>query len=483
MARFRKRNVIRDRIVPIPAFCAAFAAVLFALFSFKGFFPNLLPDESEDQHELASESEMAPGSPETSDSYLLPTDTEFITYSDLERFTKEEIVLIRNELYARHGYNFQNETIRAYFETKDWYNPVSGINASNFDASCFNEYESANIATILAYEEGRRDTETPPDAGSQNEDSVIDHLVSKDDIKCYSLEMSECGDVIIFVTGLQEEWDGYPYHWCCTVYEYDTAAVLASANVRGYSKNYGPTILSIPKLDSGTYHVQMESAGSVNPLMTTFTDDPYSIQILKYYSSTPFAYDGDGIQTFHNANDILWTFDGTGFLKRNDGECFGALMKTKRGDCVPVLIGTEESAVEYIVSSTGEIVSAEGPFRHENSGVDYYYSNCGNIKSYTNQSPKTSSLPILFVNTTSPSIAAGEMADKMLEEALGEKEYWWLINGGKVKVACMVLIGLVVFIALCVLFGRGSGGDSGGTELDETGSIDEIITALGADGV
>ena len=87
--------------------------------------------------------------------YLFPTDSQYITNADLDNFTQQEIVLLRNEIYARHGCNFQDETIRNYFLSKSWYHPVEGLNASTFSSSLFNDYESANVDTILAYERAK----------------------------------------------------------------------------------------------------------------------------------------------------------------------------------------------------------------------------------------------------------------------------------------------------------------------------------------
>ena len=87
--------------------------------------------------------------------YLYPSDSQYITPVELNQYTREEIVLIRNEIYARHGYSFSDADIRTYFESKSWYQPIDGLNASTFDSSVFNEYESANLDTILAYEKER----------------------------------------------------------------------------------------------------------------------------------------------------------------------------------------------------------------------------------------------------------------------------------------------------------------------------------------
>lgn len=105
--------------------------------------------------------ESGPASPEESaqpdspsgSGYLLPTDTEYISEADLSGFTREEVTLIRNELFARHGYNFSSQSIRAYFEAQSWYEPVPGVDASSFDPAVFNEYEVKNLATILAFEQ------------------------------------------------------------------------------------------------------------------------------------------------------------------------------------------------------------------------------------------------------------------------------------------------------------------------------------------
>ena len=87
-----------------------------------------------------------------SSDYLYPSDSQYITEYELNQYTHDEIVLIRNEIYARHGCNFNDSTIRSYFESQSWYYPIDGLNASNFDSSVLNEYELTNIDTILAYE-------------------------------------------------------------------------------------------------------------------------------------------------------------------------------------------------------------------------------------------------------------------------------------------------------------------------------------------
>ena len=48
----------------------------------------------------------------------------------LDFFSKEELRLMRNEILARHGYNFQSKDLKDYFSQKSWYKPAksnSGI--------------------------------------------------------------------------------------------------------------------------------------------------------------------------------------------------------------------------------------------------------------------------------------------------------------------------------------------------------------------
>ena len=48
----------------------------------------------------------------------------------LDRFNKQELRIMRNEILARHGYNFQSKDLKDFFSQKSWYKPAksnSGI--------------------------------------------------------------------------------------------------------------------------------------------------------------------------------------------------------------------------------------------------------------------------------------------------------------------------------------------------------------------
>lgn len=92
------------------------------------------------------EYDIAVEEPETD--YLFPSHIVYITEEDLDDLTKEEITLIRNEIYARHGYIFQKEPYKSYFSERYWYTPNEA-----FSESSFSEIEKANLDTITAYEQ------------------------------------------------------------------------------------------------------------------------------------------------------------------------------------------------------------------------------------------------------------------------------------------------------------------------------------------
>lgn len=84
--------------------------------------------------------------------YILPTDTQYIEPAVLQQLNQEEVVLARNEIYARHGYSFQSENIRTYFEGKSWYHADPNVNASTFGTAQMSDVERTNLETIQQYE-------------------------------------------------------------------------------------------------------------------------------------------------------------------------------------------------------------------------------------------------------------------------------------------------------------------------------------------
>lgn len=106
-------------------------------------------DDEVDEEPVTEAYEIAEEESETytEDDYIFPSDTMLITTAYLDTLEKDEIALLRNEIYARHGYIFQTEEYRNYFNQKDWYYPNP-----NFSESDFNNIELQNKDTIIDYE-------------------------------------------------------------------------------------------------------------------------------------------------------------------------------------------------------------------------------------------------------------------------------------------------------------------------------------------
>lgn len=90
----------------------------------------------------------------TSSGYLWPTDTQYISTSDLRGLSQDTVAAIRNEIYARHGYAFTSSRWQNYFASKSWYERDSTCTESTIRAR-LTSIERANISTIVAYEESR----------------------------------------------------------------------------------------------------------------------------------------------------------------------------------------------------------------------------------------------------------------------------------------------------------------------------------------
>lgn len=81
------------------------------------------------------------------DEYIFPSDRVYLTTEMLDELSKDELALLRNEIYARHGYVFNLEEYKTYFNRKSWYRPNE-----YFDESMFNAIEKANKDLIVEYE-------------------------------------------------------------------------------------------------------------------------------------------------------------------------------------------------------------------------------------------------------------------------------------------------------------------------------------------
>lgn len=75
------------------------------------------------------------------------TSTKLLKVADVENMKPAELRLMRNEIYARHGYSFIIEDMQKHFASVDWYMPVA------LDVTAkLTPIETKNAALIKRYE-------------------------------------------------------------------------------------------------------------------------------------------------------------------------------------------------------------------------------------------------------------------------------------------------------------------------------------------
>lgn len=68
--------------------------------------------------------------------------------NELSKYTKEELKVLRNMIFAEKGYIFEGGELEKYFKQKSWYKPY----IKNQDDIELNEYEKAFVALLRKYE-------------------------------------------------------------------------------------------------------------------------------------------------------------------------------------------------------------------------------------------------------------------------------------------------------------------------------------------
>ena len=79
---------------------------------------------------------------EDSDKKIIIYDTELYKYS------KDELEIGKNEIFARYGYDFDSESLEKYFESKSWYKKIDGKKITFAE---LNTYEQKNVKYIDEY--------------------------------------------------------------------------------------------------------------------------------------------------------------------------------------------------------------------------------------------------------------------------------------------------------------------------------------------
>jgi hypothetical protein len=77
------------------------------------------------------------------DTLIPEIDTRYYTDKDVQGKSKDDVQAMLNELYARHGYIFQDATLKSQYEKQSWYKGTES-DMSKVEQS-FNTYEKKNL--------------------------------------------------------------------------------------------------------------------------------------------------------------------------------------------------------------------------------------------------------------------------------------------------------------------------------------------------
>jgi hypothetical protein len=83
----------------------------------------------------------------TEDLYKYNPSTDVLTQDQVSNLKKPDIFILRNSIFARHGYSFKKQPLRVFFDHQPWYIPVS-TDVRNF----LTPLEKKNLELLLRYE-------------------------------------------------------------------------------------------------------------------------------------------------------------------------------------------------------------------------------------------------------------------------------------------------------------------------------------------
>ncbi len=115
------------------------------------------PEEETEQTEDTTESEETEETEETEDTavttsadgQIFPDSSSvLLTDAQISSLSATQIRYAVNEIYARHGYIFNDSSLQSYYEQYSWYTPTTS--AANFSESVFNYTEQQNIMNLRA---------------------------------------------------------------------------------------------------------------------------------------------------------------------------------------------------------------------------------------------------------------------------------------------------------------------------------------------
>lgn len=80
--------------------------------------------------------------------YKINASNTLLAKTDVENLKKSDLRILRNAIFARHGYSFKTRVLRVFFDAQDWYVPISTDVKDKLTL-----LEKKNIDLLLKYEQ------------------------------------------------------------------------------------------------------------------------------------------------------------------------------------------------------------------------------------------------------------------------------------------------------------------------------------------
>lgn len=103
-------------------------------------------EEKEESKKKEEEKETKKSKGTDGSSVISDSSSKYLDEDDLEGMSAKELRRARNEIFARHGCIFNDESLQKYFEGKSWYKGTQSID--DFDWDDLNKYEQKNVELI-----------------------------------------------------------------------------------------------------------------------------------------------------------------------------------------------------------------------------------------------------------------------------------------------------------------------------------------------
>ncbi len=105
--------------------------------------------QKENIHKLLDEEKFRGGSLVLADFYRVRI--KLLSEDDLKKYSKQQLFILRNSLFARHGVSFKSIDLKQIFSYMPWYHPNDVTSATVFDEQ-MSEQEKANVKLIQQME-------------------------------------------------------------------------------------------------------------------------------------------------------------------------------------------------------------------------------------------------------------------------------------------------------------------------------------------